>query len=94
MDGRTNRRIKLQRFQISNFRRTVDGDLVIVASFSFCFLVTDNSYFLCNRARRQIIYPVDQLGGNAPSKRILANKVTDLLLLFVRYKWFGCFWKG
>lgn len=26
------------------------------------------------RARRQIIYPVDQLGGNAPSDRILAEK--------------------
>ena len=55
----------------------MDEDLVIAASFSFCFVVTDNNFFVCNRARRQIIYPLDQLGGNAPSKRILTNQVTE-----------------
>ena len=62
----------------------MDEDLVIVALFSFCFLVTDNIYFLvCNRARRQIIYPLDQLGGNAPSKRILTNQVTDCIFFLL-----------
>ena len=31
--------------------------------------------FLNGRARRQIIYPLDQLRGNAPSERILKEKV-------------------
>ena len=37
--------------------------------------------FLNDRARRQIIYPLDQLRGNAPSERILKEKVETIFYL-------------
>ena len=53
--------------------------------------VTDDLDVLYNRARRQIIYPVDQLGGNAPSERIVTVKVSSFyILLLVFHVFYIC----
>ncbi len=38
-------------------------------------LVTSLNYMVPVRARRQIIYPSDKLGGNNPSERVLKQQV-------------------
>ena len=51
----------------------------------------DDLDVLYNRARRQIIYPVDQLGGNAPSERIVTVKVSSChILLLVFHVFYIC----
>ena len=53
--------------------------------------VTDDLDVLYNRARRQIIYPVDQLRGNAPSERIVTVKVSSCyILLLVFHVFYIC----